>query len=299
MIVSFRITTNDATNNTPTTTAVCRDIVCPTSDSDSMAASDSTASDRACWSKDTEHLPDRNQISSIRQTGGAPRRPTCHSLLKLSVAVNICSCYPDCMARSELRQVTRDAIRTRITEEAERLFVEQGFETTTVDVIASRVGMSQRSFFRYFGSKEDVVLDNYDRLGQDLLDRFSACPSSEPDWVALRRAFDVVAEQYADSDRRQRGAAIQQIVELSPALLSGYLERLDRMQRQLAIALRGRIVARNPHATVDDVALRAVVGAAFACLQAVVSEASQAGSGADLGERLDAVMTIIKPCGLE
>ena len=71
------------------------------------------------------------------------------------------------------------------------------------------------------------------------------------------------------------------------------------MQRQLAIALRGRIVARNPHTTVDDVALRAVVGAAFACLQAVVSEASQAGSGVDLGERLDAVMTVIKPCGLE
>jgi AcrR family transcriptional regulator len=199
------------------------------------------------------------------------------------------------MEQGSLREVTRRAARTRIAEIAEGLFVRDGFEATTVDTIAAAVGMSQRTFFRYFASKEDVVLDNYERMGEKLLERLRARPADESDWAALRRAFDVVAEQYSDADQRLRGATVQQIVEASPILLSAFLEKLDRIQRRLAEELQARTLEESLGAAPDAMVVRAVVGAAFACLQSAVSDAAHSTEPTDLGASLDMVMAAVQP----
>lgn len=127
--------------------------------------------------------------------------------------------------------------------------------------------------------------------GGKLLERLRARPGDESDWTALRQAFDVVAERYADADQRARGATVQQIVEAGPVLLSAFLEK----QRRPAEELQVRALARGPGAASDAVVMRAVVGAAFACLQAVVSEAAHAADPSDLGACLDMVMAAVQP----
>src|SRR5262245_59925921 len=65
-----------------------------------------------------------------------------------------------------------------IQTEAMRLFTEQGYAETTVEEIADAAAISPRTFFRYFPSKEDVVMwDEYDPLALDLL---TARPQDEP-----------------------------------------------------------------------------------------------------------------------
>ncbi|UED87845.1 TetR/AcrR family transcriptional regulator [Streptomyces profundus] len=198
---------------------------------------------------------------------------------------------PEPGLRAITRAITRDEVRARITRTAEELFLTRGYDKTTVDQIAGAVGMSQRSFFRYFASKDDIVLDTYDRLGRDLLGRLVARPEAESDWVSLRRTFDVVTEQLADPEVRVHGAAVQRLVDSTPGLLAPYLQRLDGIQQRMTGQLAAR--AADQGRTADPVVLRATVGAAFACLQAAISHASGHEPTA-LPDLLDAAMDSVR-----
>src|SRR3981189_1182042 len=93
-----------------------------------------------------------------------------------------------------VRERTRLAIRKELAEARVRLFTERGFAETTAREIAAAVGVSERTFFRYFGSKEDVVLGVLDDLGIELAARMAARPADEPPFTALRRSFDLMTE---------------------------------------------------------------------------------------------------------
>ena len=58
-----------------------------------------------------------------------------------------------------IRERTRRLAQTELTTVAQDLFLEHGYEQTTVDQIAAAAGMSKRTFFRYFPSKDDLVID--------------------------------------------------------------------------------------------------------------------------------------------
>lgn len=189
-----------------------------------------------------------------------------------------------------LRELSRRAVRSEIAAAAQMLFAEQGYEATTVDQIAEQVGMSQRTFFRYFGSKEDLVLEHYERLGANLEERLLSRPEGEDAWCALRRSFDVVVEQHRDPEEWDRGALAQSIVESSPALLSAYLKRME--SAQLAMT---RILHERGSLGGDGALVRAVVGAAFAALQAVASSTEQSASADEFEAELDRIMRAMAP----
>src|SRR6266487_5179086 len=88
-------------------------------------------------------------------------------------------------ARSyDLRERKRTRTRLMIQTEAVRLFTEKGYVQTTVEEIADAAAISPRTFFRYFPTKEDVVLwDEYDPLVLDLLE---SRPDDEPLAETLR-----------------------------------------------------------------------------------------------------------------
>jgi AcrR family transcriptional regulator len=167
-----------------------------------------------------------------------------------------------------LRERTRLAVQAELIDVAQGLFVERGYEATTVDAIAEAAGLSKRSFFRYFGSKEDLVMGKYDVLGDQLKARLSARPADEPVWTALRRMFDDVIAYTADQTNNARMGAMERIVSASPALNAAYLQRLDQMQAEIAGIVRDREhQAGRPRAATDP-SPEALVGAAFACLAA-------------------------------
>jgi TetR/AcrR family transcriptional regulator, regulator of mycofactocin system len=77
--------------------------------------------------------------------------------------------------------------RVDVARAALELFSRQGYDQTTVDEIAAAVGVSRRTFFRYFETKPDVVWGEFDAELVRLADALAAAPPDEPMMDVLRR----------------------------------------------------------------------------------------------------------------
>ncbi|MBP1326600.1 AcrR family transcriptional regulator [Leucobacter exalbidus] len=193
------------------------------------------------------------------------------------------------MAESTIRDITRRAVRAQIVQAADVLFAEQGYDATTIDQIAERVGISPRTFFRYIGSKEELVLAHFTRLSESFVERLAARPEGEDAWASLRRMFDQIVVVNNDPELHKYGWLAQDIVESSPTLLATHLERMESVQRELTgILLR-------KHQGDDWRGTRALVGSAFACMSSVVSRRDDAPAVTDMAGELDRVMGSVRP----
>ncbi|WP_338785161.1 TetR family transcriptional regulator [Streptomyces sp. DG1A-41] len=90
-------------------------------------------------------------------------------------------------AKPGLRERMRATVHAEVVDVALRLFIEQGFDRTTVDQIAAESGLSRASLFRYFGTKEDMVLVGLEGTGRQIAEALAARPDDERPWEALRR----------------------------------------------------------------------------------------------------------------
>jgi AcrR family transcriptional regulator len=128
--------------------------------------------------------------------------------------------------------------RGRLVLAAMDLFLERGFEQTTVADIAERAGLTERTFFRHFADKREVLF-----LGQDdLLALFVTAVASAPADVtplqAVAVALDAVSADFEPRRdwARQRG----RVIAANPALQERELIKLARMGDAVAEALRAR-----------------------------------------------------------
>ncbi|GAA0633101.1 TetR family transcriptional regulator [Kutzneria viridogrisea] len=140
--------------------------------------------------------------------------------------------------RTELRERTRKVVREEIAEAAFALFVRQGFEQTTVEEIAEAVGMSRRSFFRYFPTKEDTVFGYLYDMGQQLADMVSARPTGEPPWTALRKSFAVLCKGF--EMRSETATELLNLIFSTPTLRARHQDKQDHWRKLLTEALRTR-----------------------------------------------------------
>ncbi len=90
--------------------------------------------------------------------------------------------------------------RGAVSRTALEMFAERGFEETTVDDIAEALGVSRRTLFRYFASKNDMVWGDFDRVLERLRRCLDATGPDEPLHEALRRAA-VESNRYEDEQR--------------------------------------------------------------------------------------------------
>jgi AcrR family transcriptional regulator len=96
---------------------------------------------------------------------------------------------------SDLRQRKRIRTKQMVQKEALRLFAQKGYDQTTVEDIAHAAAMSPRTFFRYFPSKEDVVLwDEYDERPWPEVFRIQA--DEDPFAQLILRVREIFAEVY-------------------------------------------------------------------------------------------------------
>src|SRR5438309_1168001 len=91
----------------------------------------------------------------------------------------------------------RDSARERLTTTAFRLFAAQGFDATTVDDIADAAGVSRRTFFRHFATKEDVIFPDHDGLRAAVEAQLDA-RDNEPPLRALCNSVRVVLAHYVN-----------------------------------------------------------------------------------------------------
>ena len=90
-----------------------------------------------------------------------------------------------------LRERKKIKLRRSVQQEALRLFAEQGYEDTTVEQIADAADISTTTFYRYFPTKEDVVLDDdYDPIVEHII---GSGDDEEPLVTTVRTAIAAVA----------------------------------------------------------------------------------------------------------
>lgn len=191
-----------------------------------------------------------------------------------------------------VRDRARTAMKTELAVLGQELFRSKGYEATTVDDLAAAAGMSRRTFFRYFDSKEDLVLGKYDLLADAVEVGLRARPLDEPVWEALRRSFDTVVTHFDAPGNAERALALGRIVEGNAVLTAGELERLSRIQHRLIGVLAER--AQGP-ADGTDPRTAALVAAAVACLKVAQAAWTAADGRARLADVLDDAMSALIP----
>jgi len=138
-----------------------------------------------------------------------------------------------------LAQRKRQLVADELTQAALALLAREGFDAVTVDEIAAAAGVSKRTFFRYFASKEDVVVQFLAEMGAGMRDELAGRPAQEPPSAALRhtvwRSIDACA---GHADRALR---VVQLILGTPALLARFLERQAQWCDDLAAEVARRL----------------------------------------------------------
>lgn len=162
-----------------------------------------------------------------------------------------------------------------------RLFAERGYDSVTVDEIAEACEVSPRTFFRYFGTKEDVLFAEGEARRAHLFEALEAQPADASPFEAIAGASRSVAAHYtADRELLQTRA---KIMELAPSLQARDAELPRRWDRDVMALLResGRA------AGLADLELRLVVGASMTALRVAI-ESWITSADDDLDDLIDA-----------
>ena len=187
-----------------------------------------------------------------------------------------------------LREVTRRAVRAEIAAKAVELFVDQGFEKTTVDQIAAAVGMSTRSVFRYFATKEDMVVGNLMGLGHDVAAALEDRPADEPPWTALRHALQVCVDSLEGEEAGLRTATM---LAGTPALRTAMLSKHAQWERLLIPQVIDRL--DGPEAS-RPLRAHALVSCALSCLDVAATEWTRTAGAGSLGALLDTAIRAVQ-----
>jgi AcrR family transcriptional regulator len=136
-----------------------------------------------------------------------------------------------------LAERKREVVRVELATAAARLLADRHYDTITVDDIVSVAGVSRRTFFRYFPTKEDVFLATIDRYGRDLRARLVTQPPDASPMTALRAALTMESAN-ADLDKAYELAKATNSV---PALHARQLEHVASWRKELGAALGERL----------------------------------------------------------
>ncbi|WP_275464831.1 TetR family transcriptional regulator [Streptomyces noursei] len=169
--------------------------------------------------------------------------------------------------RERKKQRTRDALIRAALE----LFTERGYEATTIDEIAEAVDVSQRTFFRYFANKQDVVFAVQDMVEARFLQELHARPADEPPLSALRgavlTAWDDIGDAIASVIPVDLHMRAFRMIESTPALVAAHLRRSTELEEQIA-----QLIARREGLDVDVDPRPRVLVAAFSGVMRVAGK---------------------------
>jgi AcrR family transcriptional regulator len=150
--------------------------------------------------------------------------------------------------------------RGRLEQAAMALYGERGFEQTTVAEIAERAGLTERTFFRHFADKREVLFAGSSSLQELLVTRLAGTPDSVPPLDAIAAALDAAGVLL--EERREYAGQRAAIIAANAELRERELIKLASLAAALADTLRRRGVA-EPAASLAAEAGIAVFRIAF------------------------------------
>jgi AcrR family transcriptional regulator len=180
-----------------------------------------------------------------------------------------------------LRERKKARTRAAIREHALRLFREQGYHETTVEQIAEAAEVSPSTFFRYFPTKEDVVLqDDFDVLATGAFE-------AQPAELGPVAAFRAAAARMFGALTPEELARFRETTALTltvPEVRARALDEFARTIDEIAAS-----VARRTGRATDDFAVRNLAGALIGVIMAATMPWAEQ-PAEDLAERIDAAL---------
>ncbi|MFD5178626.1 TetR family transcriptional regulator [Nocardia sp. NPDC058379] len=162
-----------------------------------------------------------------------------------------------------LRERKKERTRRTLRVEAFRLFREQGYTETTVEQIAAAAEVSPSTFFRYFPTKEQLVIaDDQDAL---MIEALAAQPRGQHPLTAFRNATTAVFSAMSAADmafEQERHALLYHVPELRPAI---------GLEFQRSIELAAQLMAEYTGRPADDFEVRVAAGAMIGTMLAIVT----------------------------
>jgi AcrR family transcriptional regulator len=188
-----------------------------------------------------------------------------------------------------LRMKTRQAVTEALTDTALELFDTTGFDQVTVADIVAAAGISQRSFFRYFSNKEEVVFGDRIPSAKEVRDELLRHLDGNPAWEALRSTFRAAAMEMDDDKGHWKRAT--RVICHTPGLRARYLEK----HLAWTDALVPEIVSRFDQGT-PDAGLKAqtMINTALGCFDVAVMRWSDSDSGPTLAALVDEVFGFVR-----
>ncbi len=197
--------------------------------------------------------------------------------------------YGRCMAStsSPIRVQTRAVVRSLLAQTAMQLFAEQGYDETTVDEVAAAAGVSRRTLFNYFGTKEDLALSGLSEQGVVIAARLGARPADEDVWDSLRYSFLVLDQIEANPENRLK---VVSILFGNNSLRAGHAEKQARWTDLFAPLLEPKLPASRER----SFQARAIVATAITCLQAATEEWLRLAGSTSLFDLYDTAVEAIR-----
>jgi AcrR family transcriptional regulator len=160
-----------------------------------------------------------------------------------------------------LRERKKARTRASIREHALRLFREQTYQGTTVEQIAAAAEVSPSTFFRYFPTKEDVVLQ--DDMDTRMIEALEQQPASLGPLTAVRRATQQVFASYTSADLD----LIREITALTMTVPEVRARAMDEFARTISVV--GEALAKRTGRPADDLAVRTTAGAIIGVIMSI------------------------------
>ena len=137
--------------------------------------------------------------------------------------------------------------RGRLQEAALALYSERGFDLTTAAQIADRAGVTERTFFRHFADKREVLFGGSALLKERIVNGVAAAPATDGPLDAVSRGLDAAAAMLGEF-RRDLSRQRQAVIDANPELRERELAKMADYAAAVAAALHQRGVS-EPHAT--------------------------------------------------
>ncbi|WNG62068.1 TetR family transcriptional regulator [Archangium gephyra] len=194
-------------------------------------------------------------------------------------------------APGSLQERKQRLVRANIAELAVVPLIEHGFDAVTIDDLAKAAGISKRTFFRYFATKEEVVTWEFDETGTALLTAFRLRPRDEQPLVSLRFAMGLIIDRLSSDPERAR--ALMRLIHRTPALRGRFLVTQDHWREQFTSAIAERLPGGPRTPMLARLTATVSMGAVDAAIMAW-AESSDRDIGTVVDEAFEALAAVVK-----